>query len=346
MESDYESEDDVGHEPTILTSVTNALIEASQPFVSKQAQKAYLGTFLFTVTAICIVFGSALVYVVFYYKYIPDAGFERVVHLQFGDGNPWGTTQLGTGLVSLQPYDISVELELPRTPANLDAGNFMLDLALLPHPSTPTLKSANGSTHPISRSRRPAILTYASPLVDTANKLSLMPLYVLGWHREAEKLVVPMMEQLEFPRGWRNLPASLHLEIHSREQMQIYSAKVAFTTKHTGIRWWMYNWKLTSFVFFASLFWTVCMTTTSVTWMALAAASSMSSEDEQIKVKKESRDTTPIKQESSEDSVWDTIPGPSGLDKNKIKTESKDGVNDDQSGSSPADHDSRTTRDE
>ena len=113
----------------------------------------------------------------------------------------------------------------------------MLDLALLPHPPTSAETGSNTSVTALSKSRRPAILTYASPLVDTASKISFLPLYVLGWNREAEKLQVPMMERVQFARGWRNLPDSLRLEIHSSERMQVYKAKVMFKARFTGLRY-------------------------------------------------------------------------------------------------------------
>jgi seipin len=152
------------------------------------------------------------------------------------DGNPWGTAALDAQLVSLQPYDVTVTLQLPRTPSNLAAGNFMLDLALFSRPSSSILTGANTSTSLITQSRRPAILTYASPIVDTAQKVSRMPLYLAGWQREAETLEVSMMESVEFARGWRNLPGSLRLEIQSTEQMQVYSAVVKFRAKFAGLR--------------------------------------------------------------------------------------------------------------
>lgn len=74
-------------------------------------------------------------------------------------------------------------------------------------------------------------------MIDTASKISLMPLYVAGWHREAETVNVGMMERVEFPRGWRNLPESLRLEIQSDERMQIYSARVQFRARFTGLRY-------------------------------------------------------------------------------------------------------------
>lgn len=113
----------------------------------------------------------------------------------------------------------------------------MLDLTLIPNPSSPIVDSANASSDSLLRSRRPAILTYSSPLVDTASKLSFMPFYVLGWQRESEKLQVPMMERIQFPRGRRNTPDSLRLELHSQQQMQIYKAKVAFRARFTGMRY-------------------------------------------------------------------------------------------------------------
>ena len=45
-----------------------------------------------------------------------------------------------------------------------------------------------------------------------------------------------MFENLEFARGWRNVPVSLKLEIQSREQMQVYGAEVNFRAKFRGLR--------------------------------------------------------------------------------------------------------------
>lgn len=112
----------------------------------------------------------------------------------------------------------------------------MLDLALS-HSSMTTPANTNTSTRPILQSRRPAILTFNSALIDTATKLTFMPLYVTGWRREAERLSVPMMEQVEFARGSRNTPDLLRLEVRSSEQMQFYGVKVAFKARFTGLRY-------------------------------------------------------------------------------------------------------------
>ncbi|PYH65191.1 seipin [Aspergillus vadensis CBS 113365] len=288
----------------VVSDVMHTVTVYLRPLVSKRAQKIYLGAFLFFCTAIAMIVTSTVAYGVFYYRFIPQAGLERIVHLQFGEGPPWGIASLGSDLVSSLPYDVQVELELPRTPSNLAAGNFMLDLALLSRPFTSAPQETNTSITTLSHSRRPAILTYASPLVDTASKISFMPFYVLGWHHEAEKLQVPMMERVQFARGSRNIPESLRLELHSSEIMQVYKAKVMFRARFTGLRkvsWVMYNWRLTSFVVFGFLFWSISMASAGLAWLVLASLLSSRDETSGPVVKEEDRSATPlIKKEEEE----------------------------------------------
>lgn len=52
--------------------------------VSKPAQRAYLGTFLFAATSILLFCVSSVAYTLFYYNFVPQNSVERVVHLQFG----------------------------------------------------------------------------------------------------------------------------------------------------------------------------------------------------------------------------------------------------------------------
>lgn len=126
---------------------------------------------------------------------------------------------------------------MPRTPSNLEVGNFMIDLTLYSPQTSSVLPTSANSLNPISQSRRPAILTYSSPMVDVARRMARLPLYVVGWRREAETLDVPMMEKVQFARGARNLPQSLRLEIQSDGKLQIYSARVEFRARFTGLRY-------------------------------------------------------------------------------------------------------------
>ena len=156
------------------------------------------------------------------------------------NGHPHGTASFSTHLIPLQPYDISLYLHLPRSPANLAAGNFMLDLALLA-PSTGTLlpqslASTNASDSVLALSRRPAILTYASHIVHTANTLTGLPWYVLGWRKESEVLEVSMFEGVMFAKGWRNVPDRVQVIVEGGEDMQFYEVGVKVVARFGGLR--------------------------------------------------------------------------------------------------------------
>ncbi|KAI9368911.1 putative adipose-regulatory protein-domain-containing protein [Aspergillus egyptiacus] len=312
MGSDSSSEEDFEYGTSYTANAMNRLLERLRPFFSKSAFTAYLGTFLFFMTAIGMIFVSIVAYAIFYYNFIPQVGLERVVHLQFGDGNPWGTAALDSALISSQAYDVHVVLELPRTPSNLAAGNFMLDLSLLPHP----LKSARtgeNTVAPISHSRRSAILTYASPLIDISTKVSFLPLYVLGWRREAEHLVVPMMERVEFASGANNRPQSLRLELHSQSDMQVYTAKVTFRASFSGLRWVMYQWRVPSFFVFSFMFWSVSMLSFSVSWILISCVfikpeiKEEEEEEDEIKAEDEEESEATVKKELLEESDLEDV---------------------------------------
>ncbi|PGH23343.1 hypothetical protein AJ80_02596 [Polytolypa hystricis UAMH7299] len=300
--------------PRVADSISSSL----NNLVSKTAQRAYLRALILIITSIILLFISAVAYWVFYYNFIPQIGLERRVHLQFGDGNPYGTALLGPELVSAQKYDVSVRLNVPRTPANRAAGNFMLDLALFSQSADSII--ADLSAQPVAHSRRTAILTYTSPLVDTAHRVSRMPFYVFGWRREAERLDIGMIERIEFPNGKGNMPQSLRLELQSLERMQIYDAVVRFDARFSGLRWLMYNWRIASFVTFCSIFWIVATASASAIWMSLSSIEEEKTKEEKeeevveeelesSEAKEESLSDTSVKSESDYDE--EDEPGPS-----------------------------------
>lgn len=193
-------------------------------------------------------------------------------------------------LVSAQAYDITLEISLPRTRANRDVGNFMLDVSLLA-PESGNKKQAGSaslldtvkdglvpSQHPSSsapvllRSRRPAILQYRSTLVELTHKLTQLPWYLLGLRHESETLTISVFESASFARGSSSsVPAALRLEIQSSGRMQVYSAKAIFHARFRGLRWLMYNHRIISAAIFISVFWSVEMVCAGIAWAVLAA---------------------------------------------------------------------------
>ena len=79
-------------------------------------------------------------------------------------------------------------------------------------------------------------MTYASPLVDQAHKLSNLPLYVVGWKKESEALEVSMFEGVQFAKGWRNIPDEVRIVVEADEKMQFYDVMVKITARFQGLR--------------------------------------------------------------------------------------------------------------
>lgn len=160
------------------------------------------------------------------------------------DGNPYGTASLSSALTSFQPYDITVFLHLPRTPTNIATGNFMIDLSLTSPETAGSTTDKDGlsasasdtSASVIVRSKRPAILTYVSPMVDIASTLSGLLWYILGWKKESEALEVSMFEGVEFGKGRRNVPQDVRVVIEEDEKMQFYDLRVKIIAKLGGLR--------------------------------------------------------------------------------------------------------------
>ena len=192
----------------------------------------------------------------------------------------------------------------------MQAGNFMLSLSLLPAPSSsiatssllPTQLMANNES--IAYARRPAILTYTSSLTTTANTLSSLPLYIFGWSKESEILVIPMFEGVEFAKGKGNVPQVANIEVEAEEKMQFYELRLRIIAKLSGLRWILYNHRITSFLIFTTSFWGASLITMGIVWlflsMYLQANASLSARGS-VKNEEDSS-SAPIKPEPTPDS--------------------------------------------
>ncbi|CZT06483.1 uncharacterized protein RAG0_12188 [Rhynchosporium agropyri] len=282
------------------------ILKPARVVTSKPARQTYLNTALFMITS-SVLFGFAVfAYILLYYNYVPQISIERVIHLQYGDGHhPYGVTSLDTSLISQQAYDITLTLHVPRSPLNLDQGNFMLSLSLLSpnyKPITATTTTPDSTLIPSSSStlalsggdilfssRRPAILTYTSRLISLSERLLSLPLYVLGLKHESEILHIPMAESASFSRGRKNIPGFAMLELQSGkfgqagQEIQVYAAKIAFKATFGGLRWWMYNYRVLSFLMFTSAFWISELLFTAVGWLVVRSVFSADTEAKEVK---------------------------------------------------------------
>lgn len=165
----------------------------------------------------------------------------------------------------------------------------MLDLSLLApnkkfNSDVGTSFFSNNTASVLARSRRPAILTYASPIVDTANTLSGLPLHLLGWKKESEVLEVGMFEGLEFAKGWANVPQSVNIVVEADQVMQFYEVSIRIIARFGGLRWILYHHRVLSFLFLTTTFWSSSILSMLLAWFVFSSylATQINSKTESI----------------------------------------------------------------
>ena len=212
---------------------------------------------------------------------------------------PYGIANI-PGLVDRQKYDIVVSMVVPRSETNLKAGNWMVGLEMrgpttigggvmsllgldeewniedhsqggVPGATTEKDAAERTTTNKatiLARSRRPALLTYRSWVVEHAYRLLRLPLYLIGWHAESEHIEISMMESVMFEQGYRNVPSSLRIELRSKYPLEVYKVSIQISARLEGLRWLMYRRWIASALAGIGLFWSVEMGVLLCTWAA------------------------------------------------------------------------------
>ncbi|KAI0905354.1 putative adipose-regulatory protein-domain-containing protein [Ustulina deusta] len=241
---------------------------------SSTAKRTYLGAVLFVSASAVLLAIAALAYPVFYYNYVPKKLITVPIHLQYDAGlNPYGIISLSSDLVLEQAYDVSVDLTLPRSPANRDRGNFMVALyATKSAPENPAL-AFSASAHPyehvtrdnvVFSSRRPALIPYEDPLVSTASRILFLLYHIVFAHAsETVTLSIPMGELVQF-RG--ALPLSVLVDVQAGQTLQVYSSTLTLVAQLTGMRWFMYNHRILALVACTTVFWLAEMVSMGLAW--------------------------------------------------------------------------------
>ena len=193
----------------------------------------------------------------FYYHNVPAIAVNETVHLQHSEhANPFAMVDLEFSAYKLalsQPYDVVVELEALDSPTNHAIGNFMVQLDML------------SDAESIISSSRPTILKYKSPLIDTMSTVLMSAPLLFGMKSESQVLRVSVLEGYSFEAGWLTSPSQAKIEIHA-PSIELYSCKIMFQTRLEGLTWILFNFKITSFVVFTTLFWVSSMAFMVLSW--------------------------------------------------------------------------------
>ncbi|KAF3761895.1 hypothetical protein M406DRAFT_295601 [Cryphonectria parasitica EP155] len=286
---------------------------------SKTAQRTALTSVLLGLVSTFLLGCAAVSYLAFYHEYLPDQVTTLPVHLQYGyEVNPYGLITLADKKFGdYQDYDISVTLNLPNSPANLERGNFMLALHLLDNQPGDSSRVILPMTNPVRvlegrnilyTSTRPAIVPYTDPLVSLASRLLFLAYHVFVPASETTRLVVPMVERLEFRPGTM-MPTTLVLDVQAGQTLQVYSASVTITAQLHGLRWFMHTWWITSFLLFTALFWLWEVFSLGITILILRLIFNGHREDRKVKQEQTSQPPQKIKREGdSSGKTLDDVP--------------------------------------
>ncbi|KAI8631378.1 putative adipose-regulatory protein-domain-containing protein [Xylariaceae sp. FL1651] len=297
---------------------------------SPGAKRTYLGAFLFVAASLALLCVAALAYPVFYYNYVPKKLISIPIYLQYNAGlNPYGVTSLSSNLMLEQAYDVSVELTLPRSPANLERGNFMVALyAMKSKPDNPAFAFSVPSdpyehvtnNNVVFSSRRPALIPYQDSLVSTASRILFLLYHIIFSHvSQTTTLVIPMGELVEFRDV---LPLSILLDVQAGQTLQVYSCTITLVARLTGIRWFMYNHRILSFVACTTIFWFAEMLSMGIAWITLEYFRSRRKSKDFIKSGAGQEPWTPIKYGEMMDPDYEQSPMTKTGDEARIKEES------------------------
>ncbi|XP_071657564.1 seipin [Patagioenas fasciata] len=226
-----------------------ALGLAGLPGLAGRARRALLRALLragVAAAALLLLLWAALfLYGSFYCWAVPALAELRPVHFTFRtDCDPPGPElcSFPSANVSLggrdkalqlgQLYQVSLELELPESPANRALGMFLV---------SGTAYGPGG--RPIATAQRAAMLHYRSPLLRALHSL-LFSLWLLGGLMEQKQTL-----RVELFEGYREDPyvptERLQLQLQSK-RVQIYGAQLRLHARLSGIRYLLYHFPLSS----------------------------------------------------------------------------------------------------
>ncbi|XP_064185232.1 seipin-like isoform X2 [Anguilla rostrata] len=194
----------------------------------------------------------------FYYSYMPTARFVTPVHYYYRtDCDPSSSylcsfpmanvSLLRNGrdqvMVYGQPYRISLELDMPESPANQELGMFMIRMSCYTKEGQVVSAISRSVSQLISSGSRTAMLHYRSKLLQTLGTVLFSPLLLAGVSQQKQLVEVELYSAYRENSYQPTMGAVI--EIQSR-RIQIYSAELRIHAHFTGIRYFLFNFPLLS----------------------------------------------------------------------------------------------------
>ncbi|KAK1804134.1 hypothetical protein P4O66_020174, partial [Electrophorus voltai] len=205
----------------------------------------------FLLCMIVLLFWVALfLYGSFYYSFIPTANFITPVHFYYSRTDcphaqhslcslPMANfSLLGNSKKQVmtygQPYQITLELEMPESPANEQLGMFLVKMSCYSY-----------NSQIIDSSARSTMIHYRSSLLQSLGTLTLFPLLLMGATEQKQRVLVELYSSY-INNSYKPTIGAI-IEIYS-QQVQIYKADLYIHARFTGIGYILYHFPLTSAV--------------------------------------------------------------------------------------------------
>ncbi|KAJ2480466.1 hypothetical protein IWW56_002410 [Coemansia sp. RSA 2131] len=217
-------------------------------------------TLLAGAATVTIILSSTMLYGVFYKLYVPQLLHSAPVYFQYSANTTALVNFVPSSnykfLSTSQAYSVSLDLDVPTSDLNRDLGSFMVDLEL-----------RDRHAHAIHLSSRPSILPYESQLVRTMRTLVRSVPLALGLIDERTRLCVRLVDDV-YDKHFSPVTSAW---IALSKPVQVYSAKIIIRAQFSGLRYWMYYWRVpTALVFIVvAVAWQLVLTV--VAWSVLEA---------------------------------------------------------------------------
>ncbi|KAK9453504.1 putative adipose-regulatory protein-domain-containing protein [Dipodascopsis uninucleata] len=277
-----------------MVSLLSPLFAPVRILASKLMMRTYIRLTLAFVASVVLLLIAIIAYFALYQAYIPyDEAIQPIYFDYSTNGSPNMFAQLlpDLDLHFSVPYVVSVCMNVPSNPYNMQIGNFMLSLWL--YRNDPYQVISSSTDIPIDRlnsisrhnlaflsstsdtvahimsditlmeAKRPAILDWKSTLLESLETIVLLPLIMTGWCKQSQSLCVEMIDYWQFNSSYRPQYVAVAID----KSVQIYESWIVWRVKWHGIRYLMRQYYITTTVVAVTTLWVIEMVVATLTWM-------------------------------------------------------------------------------
>ncbi|XP_031567158.1 seipin-like isoform X2 [Actinia tenebrosa] len=197
-------------------------------------------------TVVALVWVAVLMYISFYYAYMPTVHYTQPVYLQFStDCNsrpreglcsfPEANVSLSKGeriLMRGQKYQVFLDLDMPYSPVNERLGMFMVNVNFL-----------SNSGKVVATSSKSCMLHFRSAHLKVMYSVFMALPLIFGFTEEKQSVPVKLFEN--YVDDSYHPVTSVKIIIMAKH-VEIYGALLRIEAQFSGLRFILFNWPITS----------------------------------------------------------------------------------------------------